>query len=1337
MKQFFFAAALMVISMAASAQIGRYLVTFKDPAILEQDPTILKIAGSGSANTSRAKAIFASAQAKQTQRLDAASTVMGMKLQPVLRVLYTNNLVALDLTEADAARLRLQPGVASVEREFMRNLNTDVSPGFVGATALWQDSAGQSGERGAGVLVGVIDSGIDATHPSFAEQSSDGYQFPQLFAPMGLCTSSTASRCNRKLVGIYDFTTEGARDGSDLNGHGTHVASTAVGNPTNGTINAPTTTFQLPISGIAPRAHLISYKACTQGAGGPPPCAGSALIMAIERAVLDGVRVLNYSIGGASSDPFAALDATISNDIRSMFNARAAGMVISVSAGNQGPNEFSVNSPANAPWVIAVANISHDRLFQTRLVALSGSINPPQLSFNGAGISAAVENRPIVLAERYGFRLCGQGEDQSLPPTGISNPFAPGTFNGEIVVCERGTQARVAKGFNLKQAGAGGMILVNTSVEGESIVADEHYLPTVHLGQADGAALVAWLRQAANARGSIEATQAVRNPSLGDLFNLSSSVGPIGLDFLKPDLAAPGSNILAAAAGGGIKSLSGTSMAAPHVAGAAALLRALHPNWGADEIESALRSSALGGKIRSGATLASIDQVGSGRLRVDQAARMRVFFPNTTEAMRAARNNPSSMNLPSLWSSACRNRCSFRRELRGSADLVGEANFSMHLLGAPAGLEVTMRPAQFTISANQSQILDFDVVISDARLAGPVLNAMVELRAPGLASMQLPLRVQVPSAIPKTQFFDVTTRRGQLHVQLSGLVALPRPSARLTPFAAVVSELATLPTDSTPEDPFNAGGTRYRPVTITVQDGYLWARIRGNAPLVELYAGKDDDGNQSASATETRCKQIQNAVEKICLVALSGPGNYWVHARNAGTSTSSPILDIAVIDKNGSEVNSALMPGNVPENATFPFSFSYDLNGNASAMGSRHIAVLDVRADARAEAVFSQSFVEVRLVGSAENTTLLLKNQRLNRVIAAGQSLSNIGFSLPTGTQSARITAQSSGNLALELYRAGPEEANFVGIANGSAVLAQAQDPTGLVVLNLSGAQASGGRYYLRVRNSGTTAQVVALTLAVENTAQSALEPELYYNPARSGHGMLITRAGNDAQMIWYTYDHLGNPTWYWFFANGYYGTNPGVVTGPITRYTWDGARASAGVVVGQGAITQTGNNKFVFDFDVLGLSGSEPMELLGRSGCAQGSGISAPADFTGAWYQPSTTGWGASVHMSPTIEFTNFFIYDGIGQPRWVLGQEEFANGVSLNPKSVTLYQHLGFCPTCTFVQNTRRAVGSYRLRFDPLPPVAYADVELNVTYLDTLAGQFNRTGDFYLLTDRKRCLP
>ena len=446
-----------------------YIVSFTEPALLEVNAKALE-AGAQAKSLSAAKA----ANIQNTHLAKAAQT-LKTELIPSLRLIWTNNAVALTLTSKAAVALAKQPGIASVEIEFTRSLQTDTGPAFIGAQALWATTQAQTGNRGAGVVVGIIDSGINASHPSFAATASDGYQHinprGQRF---GLCNTTAVPRCSDKLIGIYDFTDEGSKDGSDLDGHGTHVGSSAIGNPFAGRIAAPTIALPVPITGVAPRANVISYKACNKSATGPTTCAGAALLAAIEQAAIDGVQVVNYSIGGSARDPFAAVNSNSATDIRAMFNARAAGVVFSVSAGNDGPGPGSVLSPANAPWVLAVANISHDRLLLNTLSNLSGSIAAPKLIFDGVGISAGLADRAIVLGETFGNRFCSQGTNLDSPPTGISNPFAPGTFNGQIVVCERGTQARVAKSFNVRAAGAGGMILINTMLEGESIVADSH-----------------------------------------------------------------------------------------------------------------------------------------------------------------------------------------------------------------------------------------------------------------------------------------------------------------------------------------------------------------------------------------------------------------------------------------------------------------------------------------------------------------------------------------------------------------------------------------------------------------------------------------------------------------------------------------------------------------------------------------------------------------------------------------------------------------------------------------------------------------------------------------------
>ncbi len=1323
-----------------------YLVGFTEPALLEVNANALK------AGTQAKSASAAKANGVQNLHLALAAQALKMALNPSVRLIWTNNAVALTLTPKGAAALAVQPGVASVEAETVRYLQTDTGPAFIGAQALWAATAGQAGTRGAGVVVGIIDSGINTSHPSFAATASDGYQhINPRGQQFGLCNTTASARCSNKLIGIYDFTDEGNKDGSDLDGHGTHVASTAIGNPFAGRIAAPTIDFPVPISGVAPRANVIAYKACKKNADGPTSCPASALLAAIEQAATDGVQVVNYSIGGDTRDPFSDLNHV--TDSRAMFNARAAGVVFSVAAGNDGPGPGTVLSPANAPWVLAAANISHDRLLLNTLTNLSASTPAPKVFFAGVSISAGVDDRPIVLGEAFGNRFCSQGTNLDSPPTGVSNPFAPGTFNGQIVVCQRGTQARVAKSFNLKAAGAGGMILVNTELEGESVVADAHYLPTVHLGQTDGEILRNWLLSSSNARGSISGTVSVRSPAVGDVLNSSSSRGPVAAGVMKPDVAAPGTDILAANLGAGIQSLTGTSMAAPHVAGTLALLRALHPNWSVDEVESAVRTSALAGVVHEAgsSTAASIAQTGGGRLQANVADQMRLYFPLSNAELRLGAANPSALNLPSMLSNSCKSRCTFTRTVKASADMSGRSTWSAALTLAAPGLSVAMRPAQFSIGAGESQILNFDVDVSNPLFAGQQLSGTVELAATGFAPLHMPLSVFAdPGSTPDDLNFDVNSERGQLQKQLNGLVALPRPSGQLSEFTKVTKETAALVGDTTVNDAFDAtgGGTTLRLVTINTAGGQFWASTASaSASNVNLYLGRDANKDGLASNNEILCRKDSSASQESCRIDVLVAGSYWLLVQNASNSTLSSAVSIeyAAIAAAGlanasvpsARANLVALPGRTTLDTAFPMSLAYDLGG--SLPGDAYVATLALRADALAVAPMSTTLVRLNRTAGAE-TPLVLLNQRLENInVEAGAIRSKIGFSVPAGASSISISGTSSGALNAEIVRATANETMLEGAAANAQVLNATNFSSGAANIALSGAALTPGRYYLRLSNLGQSGVSASLKLNVTTNASApSLAPELYYNPARSGHGLIVTRAGTDAQFIWYTYDQNGQPTWYLFLPTGYYGNNPGALAGPLLRSTWDGSKGSGGQVAGYASITRTGNNEFVFDFNLLGLSGSEPMQLLGNSGCISGNNVTTPTDFTGLWYQPSSAGWGASVHIAPGLEFVPFFIYDDLGQPRWVLGTHNAPSLANSNPATNPLSQLFGFCPTCNYTGVTQRAAGSYSLKMDALPRLTAditGSVTLNATLQAPLVGSFNQNGNFALLTGKKPC--
>ncbi len=255
----------------------------------------------------------------------------------------------------EAARVAGLPGVTAVRRERALRISTDAGPQWIGANQLWVGVNGVAATRGEGVVIGIIDTGINPTHPSFAASTGDGFTITNPRGHFyGLCTAGQA-QCNSKLIGIYDFTTEGSK-GVDTVGHGSHVSGIAAGNAISDSLQGYTVSLSRNVSGVAPHANLIMYKGCNAkpiDSTSDGTCAESALVAAIDQATADQVDVINYSIGGDAVDPYELL-ADHTSDAYAFFNARAAGVVISAAAGNEGPGASSISEPGNVPWVIGV-----------------------------------------------------------------------------------------------------------------------------------------------------------------------------------------------------------------------------------------------------------------------------------------------------------------------------------------------------------------------------------------------------------------------------------------------------------------------------------------------------------------------------------------------------------------------------------------------------------------------------------------------------------------------------------------------------------------------------------------------------------------------------------------------------------------------------------------------------------------------------------------------------------------------------------------------------------------------------------------------------------------------
>ncbi|KAL6567584.1 hypothetical protein OROGR_001252 [Orobanche gracilis] len=501
------------------------------------------------------------------------------------------------LEEEEAAQIAKHPDVVSILPNRGRKLHTTHSWDFLMLERdglVPRSSIMEQARYGEDTIIANLDSGVWPESKSF---SDEGFE-PIPSKWKGTCEFE-GHLCNRKLIGARYFNKGYAAHAGKLNssfsttrdidGHGTHTLSTAAGNSVPGAnlfgIGNGTAT------GGSSKARAAAYKVCWTPID-DYQCFDADIMKAVDLAIDDGVNVLSVSLGAQPQDYFDDALAIAS------FHAVKKGIVVVTSAGNSGPDAGTVSNVA--PWIFTVGASTIDRVFAAKVVLKNGHV----LSGKSLSKSLPQTNYYPLISGAFAKAANASVTNATLC---MENTLDPDLVKGKIVVCLRGENGRLEKGFVAAQAGAAGMILCNDNSTGNAVVADPHFLPATHITYEDGLTLFAYVDNTTNPEGLITPPKAELNKKPAPVMAAFSSRGPnnITLEILKPDIAAPGVDILASYSEGTSPTespfdhritpfnvLSGTSMSCPHVAGVVGLLKTLYPDWSPAAIKSAIMTTA-------------------------------------------------------------------------------------------------------------------------------------------------------------------------------------------------------------------------------------------------------------------------------------------------------------------------------------------------------------------------------------------------------------------------------------------------------------------------------------------------------------------------------------------------------------------------------------------------------------------------------------------------------------------------------------------------------------------------------------------------------------------------
>ncbi len=811
---------------------------------------------------------------------------------------YTNALNGFSavISHDEAVKIAGSPDVALVVPDELRQATTDSSGEFLGLTG--RGRAYASGLTGEDVVIGVIDTGIWPEHPSFADDGSYG---PSPIEPLDESVGPSCDfgnvahnandapfTCNNKLLGARQMlVTYRALIGAepdefdsarDDDGHGTHTASTAGGNA--GVSASIFGRDYGEITGIAPRARIVAYKGLGNLGGFTSDLAAS-----IDQAVEDGVDVINYSIGGGAN--LASADA-----IAFLF-AADAGVWVATSAGNSGPGAATIGGPADVPWITTVGASTQERFLagtvelgsarDRRDAALassdrSGSGNgrghDRGRTFTGASVTPGTDRAlPLVDAASAGNDLCLAGE------------LDPSVVAGKIVLCRRGGNGRAEKGFAVHEAGGAGMILYNND-NADNLFTDSHWLPAVHVNNTDGVKIKEYIAAATNPTARIRSGDVTKLRDAPSMAYFSSrGENSAALDIIKPDITAPGVQILAGAspfpdpgampAGELFQAIAGTSMSSPHVAGYYALLKQAHPDWSPAMGRSAMMTTASTDVVDSDhVTPAGPFAMGAGHLNPGKVASKGssfnpglvydaglleyaaftcgsgagIFTPGSCDFLEANGfpTDPSDLNYPSIGIADLAGSQTITRTVTSVAD----RNVTWRArVDAPAGFDAVVEPSTITLAPGESASYTITFTANGAVPAGEWTFGDIVWKGTGGYAARSPIALK-GALIGTPEGVAGTGAAGSLSFDVDFGYSGPYTAAPhgLVPEALLSGTVLQDPDQTFPSPDDGDGGVVTFPIELS---GAAFARIELVIPGdddIDLYL-LDSGGNVVATST--------------------------------------------------------------------------------------------------------------------------------------------------------------------------------------------------------------------------------------------------------------------------------------------------------------------------------------------------------------------------------------------------------------------------------------------------------------------------------------------------------